>query len=107
MPAGRSSSLISGALPVIIVIALSTIIAVAIAAWLIREVASRAIEKTKPEDVASVVVALGALLNPLRLFLPWSGHKCPTELTDPGGSGRVSPHNDPNSSPESPQGKQS
>src|SRR5689334_6615210 len=101
---GRSSSLISVALPVVIVIALSAIIAVAIAAWLIREVAQRAIEKTTPESVASVVLALGALLNPLRLFLPWSSAKSPTELKDPGGSARISQHNE--NSPGGPQGKQ-
>jgi hypothetical protein len=105
MPPGRSTSLISGALPVIIVIALSAIIAVAIAAWLIREVAQRAIEKTTPEGVAAVVLALGALLNPLRLFLPWSSARSPAELKDPVGSARISPHNE--NSSDRPQGKQS
>ena len=66
---------VSAALPAIVVIALSSIAAIAIAAWLVREVARRAIDKTTPEDVASVVHELGALLNPLRLFLPWAGLK--------------------------------
>jgi hypothetical protein len=62
----------AGALPVIIVIACTTIIAIAISAWLVRDVARRAIERTSPERVPAVVLALGSLLHPLRLFLPWS-----------------------------------
>jgi hypothetical protein len=63
------------ALPVILVIAGTTIVALGIAAWLVREVALRAIERTSPDKVPAVVQALAALLHPFRLFLPWSSHQ--------------------------------
>ena len=67
--------LISDALPVIIVIAVSALITAAIAAWLVHDVARKAIEKTTPEGVAQVVHALSHLLHPLRLYLPWSSNR--------------------------------
>ena len=66
---------IASALPVIIVVACTAIVAIAISAWLVRDVAHRAIERTSPEKVPAVVLALGSLLHPLRLFLPWSGRR--------------------------------
>jgi hypothetical protein len=67
----RSTSIPSPVMA-IIVIAITSIAATVVAAWVVRGVARSAIEKTSPEHVASVVLALGALLNGLRLFLPWS-----------------------------------
>ncbi|MBG0567340.1 hypothetical protein [Actinoplanes aureus] len=46
--------------------------AMAITAWLVLQIARRALDKTAPDEVESVVRALGALIHPLRLFLPWS-----------------------------------
>jgi len=66
---------VANTLPVIIVIACTAIVAIAISAWLIRDVAHRAIERSSPDKVPAVLVALGSLLYPLRLFLPWSGHR--------------------------------
>src|SRR5437660_11255254 len=63
---------VASALPVIIVIACTAIVGIAISAWLVRDVAHQAIKRTTPDKVPAVVLALGALLHPLRLFLPWS-----------------------------------
>jgi hypothetical protein len=62
---------VSSALPVVAVIALSGILALAIAAWLIRDVARNALERSAEADVPQVLVALATLLDRLRLFLPW------------------------------------
>jgi hypothetical protein len=62
----------SDVLPVVAVIAVAAVAAIAISAWLVLAVARRAIEKADPESIASVVLALGALLNPIRLFFPWN-----------------------------------
>lgn len=62
---------ISSALPVVIVISASGIVTMAITAWLVNAVARRAIEKASPGDVAPVILALSALLNPLRGFMSW------------------------------------
>jgi len=72
MPQTGTTYLMPGMLTVTIVIAVSTVTTIAIAAWLVHQVARRAIDKTTPEGVAPVILALGALLNPLRLFLPWT-----------------------------------
>lgn len=79
MPQTRTGYPISGVLPVIIVIAVSAVAAIAIAAWLVNQVARRAINKVSPEGVAPVILALGALLNPLRLFLPWPDRSEPNQ----------------------------
>jgi hypothetical protein len=71
MPQTRTVYPVPGVLPVVIVIAASTVAAMVIAAWLVHQVARQAIDKVPPEGVAPVILALGALLNPLRLFLPW------------------------------------
>jgi hypothetical protein len=73
MQAQRAVYDVSSALPVIIVVACTAIVAIAISAWLVRDVARRAIERTSPDKVPAVVLALGSLLHPLHLFLPWSG----------------------------------
>jgi len=62
-------------MPVIIVIAVSGVVALAIGARLVRDVAHMAIEKATPEGVPAVVVALSSLLRPLRMFLPWSSRE--------------------------------
>ena len=77
----RAIYLISDPLPVVIVIAASTIVTAAIGAWLVHQVASKALDKTTPEGVAQVILALGGLLRPLGLYLPWSRQK-----TSPGSS---------------------
>jgi hypothetical protein len=69
---GLSIYPLADALPVVVVLALSGIVAMAIAAWLVHAVARRAIEKTTPESVASVIFALGALLNSLCGIVPWT-----------------------------------
>src|SRR5262249_51987116 len=69
-PAG--SAWFSGALPVVAVVAICGVVSLAIAAWLISEVARRALEKSAQNDVPQVLTALGGLLDRLRLFLPWS-----------------------------------
>jgi hypothetical protein len=97
MPQTRTAYLIPGVLPAIIVIAVSAVAAIAIAAWLVYQVARRAIDKVPPEGVAPVILALGALLNPLRLFLPWSNRSEPTPL--PPNTGNPAPtslHNETN-----------
>jgi hypothetical protein len=74
---------IASAWPVIAIIGFTVIVTVAIAAWLVRDVAHRAIERTSPEKVPAVVMALGSFLHPLRLFLPWSSRPmsiAPTQL---------------------------
>jgi hypothetical protein len=63
----------SSALPVAIVVACTAIVCLGIAAWLVREVALRAIDRSSPEKVAAVVQALGSILRALGVFLPWSG----------------------------------
>lgn len=65
------------------VIAVSAVAAIAIVAWLIREVARRAIDKTAPDHVAPVLLALAALASPFRWFLPWSSQ---SGIQDPAGS---------------------
>jgi hypothetical protein len=75
MPPERSIHAITNALPMIILAATGAIVVlvvVAIAAWLVRDIAEKAINKTTPDGVASVVLALGTLLDPLHRFLPWS-----------------------------------
>ncbi len=57
----------------VIVIACSAVAAVAVAAWLVYQIARRAIEKTTPEGVPSVILALASLIDPFHRFLPWSG----------------------------------
>jgi hypothetical protein len=63
----------SGALPVVAVIAVSCVIALLIAGWVIRDVARSALAKSREEDVPRVIGALGGLLGQFRLFLPWQG----------------------------------
>jgi hypothetical protein len=97
MPQTRTDYPISGVFPVIVVMAVSAVAAIAIAAWLVHQVARRAIDKVPPEEVAPVILALGALLNPLRLFLPWSGRSESPQLPmHPGDSATTSPHNGTN-----------
>jgi hypothetical protein len=64
---------LSGALPVVAVVAISGVVSLAIAAWLIRGVAHSALERSAQDDVPQVLAALGGLLDRLRLFLPWPG----------------------------------
>jgi hypothetical protein len=68
-------NLFSGALPVVIVIAVSALAMAAMAAWLVHDVARKAIDKTTPEGVAQVVGALADLLSPLQSYLPWSNRR--------------------------------
>jgi hypothetical protein len=79
---------VASALPVIIVVACTAVVAIAISAWLVHDVAHRAIERTSPEEVPAVVQALGTLLHPLRGFLPWSGLRAARDPTMRGDAGR-------------------
>ncbi|WP_433378914.1 hypothetical protein ACQPZX_12550 [Actinoplanes sp. CA-142083] len=55
-----------------VVIAVSALIAIAITAFLLNQIARRALDKTTPDGVESVIHALGTLIDPLRMFLPWA-----------------------------------
>lgn len=65
-------SSLASALPVILVIALSVNASLAISSWLVYQVARRAIEKADSHGIPSVILALGSLLGPLRMFMPWN-----------------------------------
>src|SRR5258708_7909494 len=66
---------VASALPLVCVIAVSAVVVVGIVAWLVREVALRAIEKSEPTQVAAVVLALAALVSPFRWIWPWSSRR--------------------------------
>jgi hypothetical protein len=53
-------------------LAVCGVVSLAIAAWLIRELAHTALGKSAPEDVPQVLTALTGLLDKLGLLLPWS-----------------------------------
>jgi len=53
----------------VIVVAFAALV---ITACLIYQIARRALDKTTPDGVESVIRALGTLIDPLRMFLPWS-----------------------------------
>jgi hypothetical protein len=72
MPQTSTVNAVPGVFPVVIVIAVSAVAALAIGAWLVSQVARRAIDKVPPEGVAPVILALDTMLNSLRLYLPWS-----------------------------------
>lgn len=65
---------VADALPVLVVIA-TVIVATAISASPVHEVASRAIDRTSPDKAPAVLLALESLSHPLRLLLPWPGHR--------------------------------
>ena len=95
----RPIYLISDPLPVVIVIAASAIATAVIGAWLVHQVASKALDKTTPDGVAQVILALGSLLHPLGLYLPWSLRKKSSRSSEPTGEGstnrsanEVTPH---------------
>jgi hypothetical protein len=59
------------ALPLWILCSTLTIIVVAaVAAWLIRSIASQALDKADPKDIPDVLVALSRLLDRFHGFLP-------------------------------------
>lgn len=64
---------VSGALPVVAIIAVTGIVALYIAGWVIRDVARTALKQSSGEEVPHVLAALAGLLEQLRLFLPWQG----------------------------------
>ncbi len=53
-------------------LAICGVFSLAIAAWLIRELAHTALERSAQEDVPQVLAALSGLLDKLSLLLPWS-----------------------------------
>jgi hypothetical protein len=69
----RLNDVLASALPVVCVVACSSLVAVFIVAWLVREVAVRAIERATPDQVAAVIVALTGLVSPFCWIWPWSG----------------------------------
>lgn len=73
MPVASQDHLITGLLPVIIVIAVGAVVLAAIVARLVSEIARMAIGKSSPDQVATVVLALGALARSFRWTLPWPG----------------------------------
>jgi hypothetical protein len=56
----------------VVVFAICGVFSLAIAAWLIRELAHTALARSAQEDVPQVLTALGGLLDKLSLLLPWS-----------------------------------
>lgn len=80
MPPDRVELPTAGALPLLGVALGGAIIGIAIVAWLVREIASLAIEKSEPDHVADVVSALAALISAFRFFLPWSKAQALTRL---------------------------
>jgi hypothetical protein len=72
----RLSDVLAGLLPVVCVVAVSSLAAVVTVALLVRDVAARAIEKAAPDQVAAVVIAVAALVGPFRWLWPWSGRTC-------------------------------
>jgi hypothetical protein len=81
-----TESPVSAALPVVVVIAFSTVVAVAITALLVWGIACRAIARANPDEVPAVLEALAAMLGPLGDYLPWSGRKGPADPPIPGNS---------------------
>jgi hypothetical protein len=69
----RLNDALANALPVLCVVAGSSLIVIFIVAWLVREVAVRAIEKAAPDQVVAVIIALAGLVSPFRWIWPWSG----------------------------------
>jgi hypothetical protein len=61
-------------LPVVVAVVFAGVglAAMAITAWLLHQIARRALDKTTPDGVESVIRALSTLIDPLRMFLPWS-----------------------------------
>ena len=72
-PATAAGFVASGALPIVVVIAVSCVVALFIAAWVVRDVARLAIQRSDEQDIPRVLAALGGWLEQLRLFLPWQG----------------------------------
>ena len=56
----------------VVAIAICGVLSLAIAAWLIRELAHTALERSAQEDVPQVLTALSGLLDKLSLLMPWS-----------------------------------
>ena len=75
MLSSRAEDPFTSVLPVVCVVAVSAVAVVIVVAWLVREVALRAIEKSTPDQVASVVLALAALVSPFRWIWPWSDRR--------------------------------
>lgn len=99
-------SLIASSLPVILVMAFSTIVTITIVAWVIHKIACKAIEKASPDSVASVLFALGSLLGAMRFFLPWSSLGGTTRSRESLNSLMASVHHN-ETMPEVPSGEQS
>lgn len=67
-----ASNLVAGAPPAVWVVAGTALVMVAIVAWVVREVAVRAIDKASPHEVAAVISALASLVSAFRWVWPWS-----------------------------------
>ena len=68
----RLNDLVASALPMVCVIAGSSLVVVLIVALLVREIAIRAIERATPDQVPAVIAALTGLITPFRWIWPWS-----------------------------------
>jgi hypothetical protein len=71
MLSGLNDVLVS-ALPVVCVVAGTSLAVVLVIAWLVRDLGIRAIAKAAPDQVAAVVGALPGLVSPFRWIWPWS-----------------------------------
>ena len=67
------NDVLASALPVACVVAGSSLVVVLIVAWLVRDVAVRAIAKATPDQLAPVITALAGLVSPFHQIWPWSG----------------------------------
>jgi hypothetical protein len=55
-----------------VALAICGVLSLAIAAWLLHDLARTALERSAQEDVPQVLNALSGLLDKLSLLLPWS-----------------------------------
>lgn len=67
----------------VVVTAFSAVVVVIVVACLVSQTAQRAIEKAAPDQVSSVVAALGSLIGPFRDLLPWSDRRLPPPDSGP------------------------
>lgn len=82
MPAEVPSGPLTDALPVVCVIAASGVVVVIVLAWLLHDVAARAIARCEPDQVAPVVLALSSLVSRFRWMWPWSDRERSSENDD-------------------------
>lgn len=90
----RVYGLAAGIMPAVCVVAVCAVVTIAIVAWLVRDLGHRAIDKSAPDQVAAVLLALAALVGPFRWIWPWSHNAAsdrPSEAVPSGQGERVLP----------------